>query len=159
GSPTSSFGYQDKSGAIWFNTSSVLVQLTADGKSILHAVPHRYAGEWARRAYEDSHGNFWLGTTTGLYIVVGENKITPVGIKGGPGRSQVSCICEDGQGRVWVATEPAGLFQIKLNPAEGAAGEATAIAYNPPGAPAANYIDCMFRDRENTMWVGTAYYG
>jgi signal transduction histidine kinase/ligand-binding sensor domain-containing protein len=159
GNPTSSFGYQDKSGAIWFNTATSLVQLTADGKSILHAVPHRYAGEWARRAYEDSHGNFWLGTTTGLYRIVGEDKITPFYVKGWPEPSQISCISEDGQGRLLVATEPAGLFQITLNSAAAADAEATAIAFNPPGAPAANYIDCMFRDRENTMWVGTAYYG
>src|SRR5262249_58024059 len=64
--------------------------------------------------------------------------------------------------RLWVAVEPTGLFLIPITATQ--AGQVDppqpiAIAYNPQGGPASNRIDCMFRDREDTVWVGTAYYG
>src|SRR5215831_18053380 len=144
GNPRGALAYQDKSGSIWFNVDIGLIQLTRDGRSILHASPPGYTGNaWARRAYEDSKGNFWLGTNTGFYKVVDENKITPYEVKGGPGRSPITSICEDARERLWVGTEPAGLFQIPIV-FSGAAPEANVIAYNPRGAPANNYIDCIF---------------
>ena len=154
GIPAGVFGYHDKSGGIWFNGTSALVHLTTDGRSILYTNPPEQSKLRGRCAYEDSRGNFWIGTNTGLYKVIGE-KLTPYDVKGGPARSQISSISEDAEARLWVGTDPSGLFQIPID----STAEAIEIAYNPRGAPAANRIDVIFRDREDTIWVGTAFYG
>src|SRR5262252_4453631 len=65
------FGYQDKDGALWFNTDPFLVHLTADVRHVRYPNPPEDPGFYVHCVYEDSIGNFWVGTSTCLYRFTG----------------------------------------------------------------------------------------
>src|SRR5262249_36238335 len=54
------------------------------------------------KLFEDSQGNLWVGTETGVVLVTREGKVLPVNI-GSEGR--LKAVCEDSAGAVWLYTE------------------------------------------------------
>jgi ligand-binding sensor domain-containing protein len=77
GVPRGSFGYRDRSGGIWCNIGAALVCLTADGRFVRYPNPPGRPNPperpftWVNCMYEDSGGNLWAGTYTGLFRLVG----------------------------------------------------------------------------------------
>jgi signal transduction histidine kinase/ligand-binding sensor domain-containing protein len=156
----SGFAYQDKSGGLWINQDHGLVQISGDGKSIMHPSPPEAAGrDWAICAYEDSAGNFWFGTETGLYRYSAQTFVR-YGVKGDLTESQVACIYEDNTANLWVSTVPGRVYRFHISPSEtGRSNQPVPVEFNPQGAPADNRVDVFYQDREGTIWLGTSSYG
>jgi ligand-binding sensor domain-containing protein/signal transduction histidine kinase len=92
--------------------------------------------------YEDSQGNLWLGNESGVYRLR-DGQITRYGEKDGvPPRTRLRPACEDDQGGVWFIGN--GLVRFKD-------GRFTVHRELTDAG-----IYCLFKDREGTVWVGTA---
>lgn len=165
--PIGLFGYKDKSGNIWFNAGSAVVRLTADGKLARYPNPGgppnppEHPITWLNCMCEDSKGDFWAGTYTGLYKFTGE-KFEHYSFPGDLANSPVACISEDAHGLLWISTIAGQLYQFALNTqsaADVAGQRPSAIDFNAAGAPASNRVDVIFSDREGTLWLGTSNYG
>lgn len=93
------------------------------------------------RPYEDSQGNLWLANESGIYRLR-DGQITRYREKDGvPPRALLRPVCEDDQGGVWFIGN--GLVRFKD-------GRFTTYDVSTTG------IYCIFKDREGTIWVGTA---
>ena len=76
--PIGSFGYKDRAAGIWFNMGTAVVCLTSDGRVLRYPNPPEQPNPPERPVTrvncmcEDSGGNVWFGTYTGLHRLIGE---------------------------------------------------------------------------------------
>jgi signal transduction histidine kinase/ligand-binding sensor domain-containing protein len=101
---------------------------------------------------EGAEGLLWIGTEGGLLrLAAGQPQAERVLLPGDVPQPLVNNILADGSGRIWVATEGAGLFcweseswrrwQVSVDPAQGLGSDA---------------VNEVLEDRLGRIWVGTA---
>lgn len=107
---------------------------------------------------EDSKGNCWIGTRSGLCIRYNNGKgyIFRTLIAGNKdlGRSTVRSICEDRDGTIWCGTGNYGVIRISGNPQKPATMK---FAHYSLMNKKLNCIDalCFFKDKAGRLWLGT----
>lgn len=100
--------------------------------------------------YKTSNGMLLLGTSYGLVNYNrAENNFEPV--KGFPQEHHYMCIIEDANGTIWAGTIGNGLFYY--NPITGAKG--AYITSKDPKSISDNFINSIFIDREQRLWITT----
>ncbi len=97
--------YQRDSGEIWAGGQQGAAVITTDTIRYFSAadgLPER--GVWS--FCEDRNGNFWIGTTRGLYLLRQTNRSYQFEKQSSFGDAVVYDICRDREGNVWFASAP-----------------------------------------------------
>lgn len=134
--------YLAPSGAQWTISKDGAAQ--ASGGRVTHYPFNPGFGSWVW-PYEDSQGSPWLGTRSGIYRLR-DGRVTSYAEKDGvPPRTFARPRCEDDEGGVWFAA--GGLTRFKDG------------RFNTYGKELGLHnltINCVFKDREGTIRVGTS---
>ena len=113
--------------------------------------------------FEDSKGNFWLGTdeyglilldrNTGAYQVFRENNQNKISINA----STITDIDEDNEGNLLLATEGGGLNVLNLENFDGITPQFAAYQVEPLNAYSINdnFLKSIYKDNAGLVWIGT----
>lgn len=136
--------YLAPSGAQWTITKNGTTQ-EAGGVRVTRYPLKLSFGSYGVWPYEDSQGNLWLADESGLYRLR-DGQITRYTEQDGvPPRTPPRPSCEDDEGGVWFATD--GLARFK---------DGRFTIYGKSSGLATLAINCIFKDREGTIWAGTS---
>jgi len=158
--------YTDKKGLIWIGTNEGVLILDPNTLGFTHIEhnPRDFTTISSNKVTcfaEDSSGSVWIGTSLGL------NKLNPetgqIISFYGDGQNKhlmtsvITALNIDHSGNIWIGT-PAGLQCYKPL--------TRSFAYYPIKNPTSthfqsseNYINCIYTDQENNVWVGTRESG
>ena len=95
-------------------------------------------------------GGYWVATSNDVYRLRQGQLSTRVAHLTSVGRDQL-CMKEDGQGCLWIAKWGEGLFRLDGQGAWRRFGAGTGLADN--------FVNCLYCDREGSLWVGTGQGG
>jgi signal transduction histidine kinase/ligand-binding sensor domain-containing protein/AraC-like DNA-binding protein len=162
----------DQNNNFWLATYNGLLLLDTTDYSY-HAInPDRKLGLAAnnlvRTLYQDSKGGIWIGTDSdGLrYMTYDKNNpqnVQFISFKSDPRKKEtindgaIYSITEDDKGYLWIGVENGGLNLLDLNtfPLEDATFRHLEYNQVDPEGLSDNSIHYIYRDRNNTIWVGT----
>jgi diguanylate cyclase (GGDEF)-like protein len=153
---------QDSDGFLWIGSQNGLARWDGYHFRLYRADPGKLGAlpdNFIQTLLADARGVLWIGTTSGglarydrehdsfIVFPVGSNGLSHVSVRS---------IVEDGGGGVWVATE-GGLDHV-LPAAEDTPPriEHWRHAEGEPGSLPDNRVRGLLRDRQGTLWVGTA---
>ncbi|PRY14303.1 two component regulator with propeller domain [Pontibacter ummariensis] len=174
--------YQDRQGTIWVGTGSPWESKPTEGglnrfhpktgtfTSYKHDPenPNTLFSNWVRAIYEDSKGNFWVGTfgdglhrmnrRTGSierlsYDASRPEKLSRPYIDKEKQNDGVNIIHEDHTGAIWIGTYDSGLN--RYDPSTGEVKHYHKYASNGAGLDD-NNIWAAYSTREGSLWFGTA---
>lgn len=133
--------YLAPSGTQWIIGATETRQIK-DGKLTRYQLKLNFANEVS--PYEDNEGNLWLGDRAGVYRLR-DGETTHYSQKDGlPPRTTFRPDCEDSEGGIWFASN--GVVRFKD-------GRFTRYEQSTFGPLT---INCIFKDREGTIWIGTS---
>lgn len=99
--------YEDSQGRLWVGSDFFGLYLLAEGSF----APVTTFGEGVFAIADDNEGGLWVGTSTAV------NRLWPAVIRGivatESGMQLPNSLCEDGDGRIWLATESGWLGRIE----------------------------------------------
>ncbi|NOT07473.1 MAG: hypothetical protein HOP28_04620, partial [Gemmatimonadales bacterium] len=149
---------EDRAGALWLGTTAGgLVRLASDRRSttIFRANPG-VAGslldDTIAALYEDTAGTLWVGSNKGLMRYDGAaSRFVAVSLSPDPRYRgpAISDIQADSAGRLWIATEGAGVFHF--DPRTGTARHHSLKA----AGLSDDAVYALARERGGTIWLGT----
>jgi len=178
--------YEDRQGELWIGTGSVygpegsnpligglnrMNKTTGRFTRYLHdpADPHSLINNKVRALFEDSKGNFWVGTAgdglhimnryTGsfehyLYDPRNPHKLSRPPLKKAPFYDHITFITEDATGCIWIGTAESGLNYY--NPKDG-----RTTHYESGKDTAGSFQDYTawwsYRSREGVLWISTTH--
>jgi signal transduction histidine kinase/ligand-binding sensor domain-containing protein/ActR/RegA family two-component response regulator len=119
-------------------------------------------GKFVDAIVEDIHGNLWLGSTNGLYLLDTLNKTftifkhddhDPTSISD----NQLESITKDSKGRLWIGTVNNGLCLMKYRNAQFSDPYFINFSHNPQSASSitSGIIWDVLDDGEGSLWIGT----
>ncbi len=122
--------------------------------------------KFIRAIYQDSFRRIWIGTSDGCYVY-NETSDKPEKVKYPDVLSQnsVGAITEDSQGRIWIGTELNGAgdnvvhFSVRSFSLTQRFDYQTLSYGSSSGKLNCPSINALFADRDNNMWIGTAWGG
>jgi ligand-binding sensor domain-containing protein/signal transduction histidine kinase len=94
--------------------------------------------------FEDRRGALWVGTSSGLYLRMGE-RFAAVSQNDGISYEWIACMMEDSEGNLWVGTRE-GLSRLRLK---------TFSAYTRTEGLSHNNCICVCADTQGTVWATT----
>ena len=129
--------YEDSQGRLWVGSDFFGLYLMSEGSF----APVATVGEGVFAIADDQEGGLWVGTSTAV------NRLWPSVIRGivatESGMQLPNSLCEDSEGRIWIATESGRLGRIELRDtdvlfrryaeADGWSGIAHCVAAGPDG--------------------------
>lgn len=154
---------QDKSGKIWVGSPKGITQIKknnsgSDYNRFLFKARNPYStiDNNITALIEDSDEQVWVGTHNGLKRVKKDGSIEQFNLPAAPfGNEQdniVTALLAEGDNGLWVGTIIHGLCYFDKK-----SQQFTRFMSNEfiPNALSSNYILTLYRDRTNTIWVGT----
>jgi ligand-binding sensor domain-containing protein/signal transduction histidine kinase len=156
--------YKDEYDNLWIGTSSGGLNMydkkTDQYIHYLHNPhdPHSLSHNTVRTVYKDRSGNLWIGTETGLnqYDKKKERFIRYFSDRDDPSTTNITSICEDHDGYLWLGNWGKGL--CRFDPAK-----KTFKTYqhdaNDPNSISDNIIYCITEDQQGRLWIGTEHGG
>lgn len=135
------------SGELLLGTDDGLVVISNNGTSKILGKSEGLLDLKIRSLFSDQSGKVWIGTTKGLYTLVG-TKFTNVGPSLGIGPVHISSVGQTNFGDLLVSTIGQGCFVLGRNGKKKILNEEQGISSN----------DCRFalQDSKNRLWIGTA---
>ncbi len=119
---------------------------------------HGLTDNYVLTLYEDRRGTLWAGTWNGdLHrFDPAQNRFIPLpDWPGSPAaRFPVTALLEDHAGALWAGTRGGGVYRLTATNGNGYTVRHFA-AHEGPGSLSNNFINCLFEDREQNLWIGT----
>ena len=149
-----------RDGRILINTPPVLTICDPKDMTFKHFLsPLEYDGSIKDYRYpliEDSRGNIWISSTTGLAKFNADTQsfdeeIMPILFKEGLTDIHITALWEDLDGQIWIGTS-SGLFRFDPNNNQLRAFTAAEPGLNLPGQ---NYIRSIMGDKKGNVWIAT----
>lgn len=142
---------EDRKGRIWVGTERGLHEFSTSKNNFI-----RFSGNGPRDAiwylFEDRDGNLWVSSNSGLYVTDKNTgnfkKLNLRSLLDAIAYSSISCINEDKQGTLWLATNGAGL--IAFDPET----KKVRKYLKTDGLPS-NNITCILNDDAGNIWLST----
>ena len=145
GVPKGSFAcYQDRSGRLWITDPRGHAGWWKDGQF----TPLKdFSTPSLFRVFEDRDHEYWVGTINeGLYRLA-RQEVSILRLPGGPVRNRIGPVLVDPAGDIWVGTW--GITRIR----NGISRSFVRKRW-PEGWFDAQITICMYRDRDNSLWLG-----
>jgi signal transduction histidine kinase/ligand-binding sensor domain-containing protein/DNA-binding response OmpR family regulator len=162
---------KDKRGNFWLSSFNGLMLLDTITFSVRLFEPdpknnQSISEKFVRSLFEDSKGRIWVGTQSkGVCLMRYEKPESPVFKNFIPDPNNpktitegaVLCFSEDEKGNIWVGIENGGLNIFSVHDEFNESITITHLLHNPIDKQSLsnNSIHALFRDNQNTMWVGT----
>lgn len=134
--------YLAPSGSQWTIEANEAVQIN-DGRTTRYRI--KLKDVYNLKPYEDSERNLWLGDGPVMYKLRDGQATLYSQKEGVPSRGTLHPYCEDDQGGVWFAVDGA-MARFK---------DGRFTVYGDREL-AGLVINCLFKDREGTIWIGTS---
>ncbi len=167
---------KDNGNNFWLGTYSGLYFFNSENNSIKEIsidayIPKGIGNNNIRSIYKDTYGRIWLGTNnSGLLYIEFNNKdyknpkivnfIHNNGNKNSISKGAILALIDDHNGNLWIGIENGGLDILDLNNLK-----TNEVAFNhftnsstDNSSISSNSIHSIFKDNQNTVWVG-AYGG
>jgi signal transduction histidine kinase/ligand-binding sensor domain-containing protein/DNA-binding response OmpR family regulator len=162
----------DSNHNFWLGTYNGLMLLDTSNYSCKPIIPDKNLGIDAtniiRSIYQDRKGGIWIGTNSDGLLYMTYRKNDPwhpqfLNFKAHPQNKEsisegaIYALTEDENGFLWVGVENGGLNLLDLNTLTGKQATFHHIVYNQynPDGLSDNSIHSLYRDKQNTMWIGT----
>ncbi len=142
---------EDRDGVLWIGTEDGLGRFKDEQFSTALTVADGLVHPHIRALYEDQPGNLWIGTDGGLQRLRAGSLDRTFTVADGLGHPVVSAFGEDADGQLWIGTD-GGLSRL------GSDGLKAYGLQTPAGTPG-NRVRALWRDHENSLWVGTGLLG
>jgi len=135
---------EDDEGSLWLGTDKGLARLK-DGKFTVYTQNDDLTNNRVRSLWWSQTDGLWIGTASGLNRWQ-NNRFIEFGAKEEAVNLNIQCVVEDSAGVLWIGTDRRGLFRLKQNEL---ISESKTI-----GGLADESIPTIYRDSEETIWVG-----
>jgi signal transduction histidine kinase/ligand-binding sensor domain-containing protein/CheY-like chemotaxis protein len=134
---------EDRSGRVWVATQNGVCQLRG-GACDASAVPAALRRFESYAAAADSEGGVWLGGV-GRVLHWGGGQVRVLGAADGIPHARITGIISDKRG-LWISSEGDGIIRYR-------SGHASRLTTSE--GLSSNMVDCLYRDRDGTLWAGT----
>jgi len=121
---------------------------------------------FVRTIFQDSFRRIWIGTTEGCYIYnETTNKLDVVQYPSFLGQTSIGYITEDAHGRIWIGTEMSTAGNNLIHFSVRSFSQFQPYNYQSISyGSSAGMLNCpsvntLFADRDNNLWIGTAWGG
>ena len=139
---------EDRTGCLWIGTSGGLLRYSG-GKFENHTTKDGLSNDFVTCLCEDTFGRLWIGTTGGLNRFE-KGTFTSFTRLQGLSDDYVMSVVEEQPGQLWIGTAGAGIFVL----------QGSRISRIPiPGLPENLPVRILYRDRDNSIWIGTGGQG
>jgi ligand-binding sensor domain-containing protein/signal transduction histidine kinase/DNA-binding response OmpR family regulator len=162
----------DRNNNFWLATYRGLLLLDTSDYSYTTIIPDKKKGPTTnylvRALYQDSKGGIWVGTDSDGLLYMTYDKTNPrntyfVNFSSVARNSEsitegaVYAIAEDEKGCLWIGVENGGVNLLDLNTFSGKKGSFRHLVYNQfdHEGLSDNSIHCIYKDKQNTIWIGT----
>ncbi|MBO1317852.1 sensor histidine kinase [Acanthopleuribacter pedis] len=150
---------QDHHGFMWFGTQDGLNRY--DGYQFRVLRPKSTEGEVTQggiTALQAVPGGLWVGTRRGgLYFFdTAQDRFIhkPLPINQDAGQAHITGLCLDGEGRLWIAARPHGLFRIDAA-AYSERAVVRAVPFEHPDLKQTPFLQTLAWSKEGRLWLGT----
>lgn len=152
---------EDENKRLWIGTQHDGIYLYESGKRKLRKYDLPDNASTIRAIYQDHFRRIWFGTSQGCYIFnetsqMPERLNYPFNLTD----TSIGAICEDRNGKIWIGTE---LFLLSFNARSFSTTETFPYQMTLQQKASANldctYTNALYVDRDNNIWVGTAWGG
>jgi signal transduction histidine kinase/ligand-binding sensor domain-containing protein len=139
--------FEDSHGDLWIGTAEGLAQY--HGGKITHWLPENGGrlGD-VRSIAEDAHGTLWISSSKDLYWIKGGRLAA---VPNWTGTLEIEVLYKDTQGRMWIGTDGAGLFQQTMFQQNMDAFR----NYRTQDGLASNHVRALLEDRNGALWIST----
>jgi two-component system sensor histidine kinase/response regulator len=138
---------QTRDGAHWFGGQEL--SRLKDGKVTHYGAAEGLKYDNIHALYEDPSGSLWIGTDVNGILLFKNGRIEPLASNERLAGIRVTDFLEDDDGRMWIATY-SGLKYFDGR---------RVMDYGEEDGLFSDQIRCLFRDRENNLWIGSRING
>jgi signal transduction histidine kinase/ligand-binding sensor domain-containing protein len=136
---------EDRRGNTWLAGERTWLGRWKEGRLTRYAATNGFPASSVMSFYEDREGNFWIGTSNGLYRAR-EATITAFSQRDGLSSDNIYSICEDRAGALWFGTWGGGVTRYK---------DGHSTYYRMKEGLTSDDVTSLYEDRDGNLWVGT----
>lgn len=139
-------GISSIKGVIWVGATDSLFTWNPETEKLDFAMKLEYSNQRLTCMKEDSNGQYWIGTTDGLYVKKEGEPLTSV-IPG----EDIYCLYEDSRYNLWISIRMNGMYKKDVY------GNFTRYRYDPsnPNNISSNQVRDFTEDNFGNIWIGT----
>lgn len=154
-------------GALWVGTAEGLNYYDPEKESFERIYLNGYGEKYTSKnrincLYKDKKGRVWIGTTDGIYCLAADKKRSFTRIlfnKASQGVLDISSLCEDYSGVLWIGTVRNGLIAMYPDGTKKSGYKYVSYSTGTVAGLTDNNISSIVEDTYNQLWVATANGG
>lgn len=144
----------DRKGRVWVACEDSHLDLAVREADGSYSFRHFFGRQFSARVlHQDRNGTIWVGTRNGLYCFNPDELVSDGKAYRQPlsatdlGFCDVSCICEDSKGRIWIGTIGSGVYCSNTNKVSFRKCHSLRLT--------SNDVQSIVEDNEGMMWFAT----